>query len=565
MWVKDCEEGSMVLETFKNMHWKGCEALCKYNNQQCKTYLYDEDSLNCALTSATGGTSLANGISGPDLPHKKPSVNRGRSKPAEGTEDCSEYHFRDCSNEQVTLEDLEKASVEKAGTTWQKRKGNRNVWECLKYCKEGGLDGAAESFAFLPIDTEDCKKKDENQKQCLGKCGGYERSQVRDFIRTNCNTVSGRVGDALKDEDETMFDSCKLLDTHVLTSKNPCRRGYCELQHYGDPIDEDPLPDESKCKNSCFGYQTISGKRCTHYEYNQKEKKCVYYQVNTTKSVQYSCWMHAGGKHLEENVTSTTPNPYLIMDLTTCIQDVITKPGGSSVTPPPGGQTTTETPVTNRDHYTSLTTPTTTTIDCGNARMDIAFLYDDSGSMGDEDQAKVKEWMKKLIDIYQIDGRNQRAAVMEWASGVGETIGFEEELDGEALKQRIDGISHSGGGTHGANALREAFSRFFNSAGDPEVYQRVFFLSDGESGDDLAEAARPFHGDLKNGIRMTPIYIGSGEIPQQMIDMLGHDGQTKGYTNSHYHTDIDTLSSDQFIEKISGCPLGRALGRSKTG
>ena len=28
----------------------------------------------------------------------------------------------------VQLEDLEKASVEKAGTTWQKRKGNRNIW-----------------------------------------------------------------------------------------------------------------------------------------------------------------------------------------------------------------------------------------------------------------------------------------------------------------------------------------------------------------------------------------------------------------------------------------------------
>ena len=63
MWVKDCEEGSMVVETWKNMHWKGCEALCN-SYQQCKTYLYDEDSLNCALTSAKEGTSLANGISG---------------------------------------------------------------------------------------------------------------------------------------------------------------------------------------------------------------------------------------------------------------------------------------------------------------------------------------------------------------------------------------------------------------------------------------------------------------------------------------------------------------------
>ena len=67
MWVKDCEEGLIVVETLKHITEEGCQLFCN-KNRQCKTYLYmkDDNGFNCALTSATEGTSLANGISGHD-------------------------------------------------------------------------------------------------------------------------------------------------------------------------------------------------------------------------------------------------------------------------------------------------------------------------------------------------------------------------------------------------------------------------------------------------------------------------------------------------------------------
>ena len=66
MWVKDCEEGLIVVETLKHITEEGCQLFCN-KNRQCKTYLYmrdEEEGSNCALTSATEGTSLTKGISG---------------------------------------------------------------------------------------------------------------------------------------------------------------------------------------------------------------------------------------------------------------------------------------------------------------------------------------------------------------------------------------------------------------------------------------------------------------------------------------------------------------------
>ena len=45
--------------------------------------------------------------------------------PAEGTEDCSEFHFRDCVHEDLNDDQL---GLEIEGTTWQKNKGRQDVW-----------------------------------------------------------------------------------------------------------------------------------------------------------------------------------------------------------------------------------------------------------------------------------------------------------------------------------------------------------------------------------------------------------------------------------------------------
>ena len=126
MWTTDCKNGSTVIATFKRITEKGCKAFCS-DEKECKTYLYHDETANCALTSATMGTSHANGISGPDLPLRIAPRYSDRSYkgPApEGTEDCTEFHFRDCRNENLPVDLL---GIEHFETTWQNLRGTAEV------------------------------------------------------------------------------------------------------------------------------------------------------------------------------------------------------------------------------------------------------------------------------------------------------------------------------------------------------------------------------------------------------------------------------------------------------
>ena len=111
--------------------------------------------------------------------------------------------------------------------------------------------------------------------------------------------------------------------------------------------------------------------------------------------------------------------------------------------------------------------------DCRSERLDIALLFDDSESIFSEGKREqVVVWMKKLLNMYGIDGVQRRAALMQWSDRIGEVIDFDERLDEQELSQRIDNIIDPlRGGTHGDEALDAAFQRFFHGSGDPEVWQ----------------------------------------------------------------------------------------------
>ena len=72
----------------------------------------------------------------------------------------------------------------------------------------------------------------------------------------------------------------------------------------------------------------------------------------------------------------------------------------------------------------------TTTIDC-NKDSEIALVVDSSGSMYGSWNDTL-EWMKNLVDAFEIDGTRHRMGVIMWNSDVidKETILFSENLTG---------------------------------------------------------------------------------------------------------------------------------------
>jgi len=320
MWTADCKNGSTVIATFKRITEKGCEAFCS-DEKECQTYLYHDETANCAMTSATMGTSHANGISGPDLPLRGALRHSDRSYkgPApEGTEDCTEFHFRDCRNENLPVDLLNKEHFE---TTWQNLRGTAEI--CAEDCFGGHLTGTCDSFAFM------------DSPNTPGECGAHSHAQVDRLIYNNCRVVSGRVGDIDKGEKREMYDSCMFFMSFDKANNNDCRRGYCNLDHY-EKIGEDSLTDEQKCKHHCYTYEDKQkGKICTHYEYYQPypkdprpetDEKCIFYQVDSSKSVTYSCKMHAAKKDIKLARGPQT-NGARITDLPTCLDDVTVQGG----------------------------------------------------------------------------------------------------------------------------------------------------------------------------------------------------------------------------------------------
>ena len=112
--------------------------------------------------------------------------------------------------------------------------------------------------------------------------------------------------------------------------------------------------DEQQCKDNCYGWKDkITKKRCTHYKFHQKrtrethedDNKCIFYEVDTSKSVQYNCDMHAADKYIDPENTAGASNRSIINDLPTCLQDVKTigDGGGGITTEGPGGSITTTT------------------------------------------------------------------------------------------------------------------------------------------------------------------------------------------------------------------------------
>ena len=78
-----------------------------------------------------------------------------------------------------------------------------------------------------------------------------------------------------------------------------------------------------------------------------------------------------------------------------------------------------------------------TTIEC-NKDSEIALVVDSSGSMRSSWNDTL-QWMKKLVDAFEIDGTHHRMGVIMWDHAVikKETILFSDNLTGESNKNRI--------------------------------------------------------------------------------------------------------------------------------
>ena len=119
--------------------------------------------------------------------------------------------------------------------------------------------------------------------------------------------------------------------------------------------------------------------------------------------------------------------------------------------------------------------------------LDLLFLLDESGSVGNDSHQLGLQFMESVISFYDISPDDTRVAVISFSTGANVEFDFDDHSTLRQVQGAISRISYNGGYTHTAIAL-ELAAELFNdpsssgarpiSAGIPRV---VVLITDGRS------------------------------------------------------------------------------------
>ncbi|KAL4227324.1 biological adhesion [Mactra antiquata] len=196
--------------------------------------------------------------------------------------------------------------------------------------------------------------------------------------------------------------------------------------------------------------------------------------------------------------TSEVPTPYVGKETTT--------EAPTTEAPTPAPTTTTETPTTAVP-ITSTLPQVTTTASCIAKVADVVFVVDASGSIGVDNFLKVKQFIKDVINWFDVAPAYTRVALIKYSTTAQFEFKFNNLTTGQDLLNTVDQISYSGGGTTTSDALRLLRSEGFEGE-RPDAPDIAIVITDGLSKYPLITRAQA---DLakQEGITMFSIGIGN--------------------------------------------------------
>ena len=97
-------------------------------------------------------------------------------------------------------------------------------------------------------------------------------------------------------------------------------------------------------------------------------------------------------------------------------------------------------------------------------KLDLGFILDNSGSVGQQNFERMKLFVKDLADFYKLGAEETRVSVMSYSDSANIHIKFSEYFsDKTRFDSAVDRISYTGGGTATAMALNMAYNYMFTS------------------------------------------------------------------------------------------------------
>ncbi|XP_062591929.1 collagen alpha-1(XXII) chain-like [Saccostrea cucullata] len=173
------------------------------------------------------------------------------------------------------------------------------------------------------------------------------------------------------------------------------------------------------------------------------------------------------------------------------------------------------------------------TLDCGDTAADIVFILDSSGSVGEGNFNKTKEFFTAMVDGFQIGPKTVRVGAVPFSTSVHNMFQLTSFFSKPALKSHISNIPYVSGGTNTADAIEYARTTSFGSYGRNDTPKIAVIITDGKSNDKsttLSEAQLL----RNNGVIIVSVGVGGGADMSELQGMA---------TKTSYVFDVSTFNA----------------------
>ena len=181
--------------------------------------------------------------------------------------------------------------------------------------------------------------------------------------------------------------------------------------------------------------------------------------------------------------------------------------------------------------------------------VDIGFLLDGSGSVGNQGFRRVLNFVNQIVSAFNISGKTAQVGVTEFSNSPVIQVELDDFRDSKLLQDEINKIVDSGGRTRTDSALRLMSQEFFtyekgSRAGVPKV---LVIVTDGKSSGEepLSEAVK---GLRRKGVMVYSVGIGDDISMQELKDI----SRTERDIFVSKDFDSTSLIAPPLIERIVG-------------
>ncbi|XP_049585447.1 collagen alpha-6(VI) chain [Syngnathus scovelli] len=152
--------------------------------------------------------------------------------------------------------------------------------------------------------------------------------------------------------------------------------------------------------------------------------------------------------------------------------------------------------------------------ECANATVaDVVFLVDGSSSIGISDFQEVRTFLRTVVSGFDVGPDKVRVGLAQYTDEPYQEFLLKDHMDKNSLLDELERFPYRTGGTETGKAMDFIRTQFFTESAGSRANQRVpqiaVVITDGESADDVAEAARHLR---QHGVIVFAIGVGQANL-----------------------------------------------------